>query len=177
MHALSSEATCRLGYAAPLECCNHSAQEHPPVCQLASPEHPTSIFKGLCCWPFLILPSFVIPGQETFLQLSWASPAMLSKGQIQCSCTHSLLAWRSAKLRLSGSTHCFMRPLRCMSKQRLERNRCLSSTIRLETLTGSCLGLLALPRWMLSEMVCVVFLPQLLQKVLFLHYAQSSFAM
>lgn len=95
-------------------------------------------------------PSFIChsrAGNIPAAQLSfWASPAMLSKGQIQCSCTHSLLAWRSAKLRLSGSTHCFMRPLRCMSKQRLERNRCLSSMIRLETLTGSCLGLLALPR-------------------------------
>lgn len=103
---------------------------------------------------------------------SWASPDMLSKGhQIQSSLAYSLLAWRSAKLGLSGSTPGSRRPLRCLSKQRLERNRCLGSTFRLETLTSSCPELCSpqvLSDRMLLEIVCIMFLSQLLQYVLFL---------
>lgn len=153
---------------------------HPPVCQLASPEPPTLFFKGLFAeaepLPCLSFPYFIRHSTAwniPVVQLSfWASPDMLSKGhQIQSSLPYSLLAWRSAKLRLSGSTPGSRRPLRCLSKQRLERNRCLGSTFRLETFTSSCLGLCSphvLSDWTLLEIVRIMFLSQLLQDVLFL---------
>lgn len=76
---------------------------------------------------------------------SWASSDMLSKGHhIQFSLSHSLSRLGGLP-RLSGSTHCSTSPLRCLSKQGLESNRCLSSTFRLKHSPGSCLGLLALP--------------------------------
>lgn len=109
------------------------------------------------------------------LQLSsWASPDTLSKGhQIQSSLTHSLLAWRSAKLKLSGSTHCSTRPLRCLSKQRLEQNRCLGSTFRSthRFLPGTCCSPLLFSGWMLLEVVCSVILSAVAESSVSVNFA------
>lgn len=151
-------------------------QEHPPVCRL-------HLFLKAsaadCCIPLIYLSFQGMKhscSSAVFLGLSWHAVQRSSNTIFP---HPQLLAWRPAKLRLSGSTRGSMRPLRCLSKQRLERNRCLGSRFRLETLTGFCVGLPVLPspcrlnalgKWF------TLFLSQLLQKVLFLSYVQSSFA-